>query len=81
MDIVEAGATIKAGKAPAGNVAHVDAGYRRGVAPGSFIDLLVQAADRSTGQQLSNSQIASQVGTEAVCGGFPAVGQGHFCII
>ena len=43
------------------NVAHKDAGFRAGVAPGSFVDLLVRGADRTTGRAFTDSQIASQV--------------------
>lgn len=39
---------------------------RRGVQPGSFIDLLVKASDRATGQALSDSVIAQQVRSGSV---------------
>ncbi len=44
-----------------GNVSHTDAGYRKGVAPGSFIDLLVKSADRTSGRTFTDSEIAAQV--------------------
>ena len=48
-------------RSPVASVAHVDAGFRRGVAPGSFIDLLVRANDRTTGSKFSDTELASQV--------------------
>lgn len=38
-----------------------DPGHRKGVAPGSFIDLLVTAADRTTGRAFTDGEIAAQV--------------------
>ena len=44
---------------------------RRGVAPGSFLDLLMRATDRTTGRGFTDLEIANQVRGD-VCGALAA---------
>lgn len=39
---------------------------RRGVAPGSFLDLLMRATDRTTGRGFTDTEIANQARTRAM---------------
>ena len=57
-----AGKASKTGIPPAQNGEHQDNdGLRKGVAPGSFIDLLIRTNDRATGQAFSDGVLAQQV--------------------
>ena len=40
---------------------------RRGVAPGSFLDLLMRAKDRTTGRGFTDVELAAQVAPEPAC--------------
>lgn len=60
-----------------GRKAFSNNGLRGGVLPGSFIDILVQANDRTTGQALSDSQIASQVCLGGVCSCYMLIAEGQ----
>lgn len=49
------------GSQPASSKSEADSSLRKGVAPGSFVDLLVRANHRGTEQKFTDTEIVSQV--------------------
>ena len=48
-------------------------GERRGVAPGSFVDLLVNATDKATGESLSDLERTNQAFVMVMSGDYPPI--------